>query len=83
MFHFASKGGYYLSAAFIQARPLIKHIRYVCVCVFQLINCSTLTLPRPNSFCRLLYSHIFLVHAFSSASASHISGPFSFLILLN
>ncbi len=28
MFHFASKGGYYLSAAFIQARPLIKHIRY-------------------------------------------------------
>ena len=41
MFHFASKGGYYLSAAFIQERPLIEHIRYidhlmftgsVCVC---------------------------------------------------
>ena len=29
MFHFASKGGYYLSAAFIQERPLIEHIRYV------------------------------------------------------
>ena len=28
MFHFASKGGYYLSAAPIQARPLIEHIRY-------------------------------------------------------
>ena len=28
MFHFASKGGYYLSAAFIQERPLIEHIRY-------------------------------------------------------
>ena len=27
MFHFASKGGYYLSAAFIQERPLIEHIR--------------------------------------------------------
>ncbi len=25
MFHFASKGGYYLSAAFIQERPLIEH----------------------------------------------------------
>ena len=31
MFHFASKGGYYLSAAFIQERPLIEHIRYVCI----------------------------------------------------
>ena len=29
MFHFASKGGYYLSAAFIQERPLIEHIRYI------------------------------------------------------
>ena len=29
MFHFASKGGYYLSAAFIQERPLIEHIRYM------------------------------------------------------
>ncbi len=29
MFHFASKGGYYLSAAFIQERPLIEHIRYL------------------------------------------------------
>ena len=29
MFYFASKGGYYLSAAFIQERPLIEHIRYV------------------------------------------------------
>ncbi len=29
MFYFASKGGYYLSAAFIQERPLIKHIRYL------------------------------------------------------
>ena len=28
MFHFASKGGYYLSVAFIQDRPLIEHIRY-------------------------------------------------------
>ncbi|XP_064406493.1 uncharacterized protein LOC135351436 [Halichondria panicea] len=27
--HFASKGGYYLSAAFIQERPLIEHIRYI------------------------------------------------------
>ena len=25
MFHFASKGGYYLRAAFIQERPLIEH----------------------------------------------------------
>ncbi len=38
MFHFASKGGYYLSAAFIQERPLIEHIRYLdnydCGCCF-------------------------------------------------
>ncbi len=26
MFHFASKGDYYLSAAFIQERPLIEHV---------------------------------------------------------
>ena len=31
MFHFAGKGGYYLSAAFIQERPLIKHIRYMVI----------------------------------------------------
>ncbi len=31
MFHFASKGGYYLSVAFIQERPLIEHIQYVCM----------------------------------------------------
>ena len=29
MFHFSSKGGYYLSAAFIQARPLIEHMHTV------------------------------------------------------
>ncbi len=40
MCHFASKGGYYLSAAFIQERPLIEHIRYICkssVCIKRLL----------------------------------------------
>ena len=33
MFYFASKGGYYLSAAFIQERPLIEHIRFSVDCI--------------------------------------------------
>ncbi len=42
MFHFASKGGYYLSAAFIQERPLIEHIRYTeysLVASAPIVNC--------------------------------------------
>ena len=53
MFHFASKEGYYLSAAFIQERPLIEHIRYIIhACAVNVRSCTVIItlciLPNPT-----------------------------------